>query len=1019
MPRYSQSNRPLAITTPLGEDVLLLTSLRGHEAISQLFNFQVDLLAERESEIRFDRIVGQSVSVELRLPTGEKRHFNGLVKRFSQRGRDEVFMHFRAELVPKLWLLTKKVRSRIFQHLSVPDILHEVLSGVDVTFQVKGTYYPRDYCVQYRESDLDFASRVMEEEGIYYFFKHSNTGHQMVVTDLSNSHPPVPGQSKVIYEEVSGGLQEMRVTAWEKSQELRSGGYTLRDHCFELPANHLEAKENITDSVTVGKVTHKLRIGGNDQLEIYEYPGGYAQRFDGVNRSGAARPEDLEHILEDRDRTVRVRMEREEAASLEIVGTSDCGHFVAGHKFMLERHFDADDEYLLTRIAHDAHLEGAYSTGQELPFNYENRFTCIPVALPYRPPRLTRKPVIAGIQTAIVSGPTGEDIFCDGYGRVKVQFHWDREGKKNGDSSCWLRVAQVWAGKGWGAFFWPRIGHEVVVTFEEGDPDQPLIVGSVYNAENMPPYRLPDSDNLTGFKSASVRGRAHENFNGIVFDDAKGHEHLAIHSERHMSFNAELDKIFHGGRHKGERVAVANVFTVGHFPSGGGSGGGPNCPWILFRTLPGGGSGGGTGQPLGIPSAQGLVGLNSTMVYGENIQTAVGINHQLAVGSNYQICVNPAGLLTGPTSLPGLPIFASALGGGIGGNVQFTIGTNAQITYGRAFEINVGAPKVSLDNNHDDQNTATYLLCGGVGLIILLYVVAYGIHDDDSVRAGLTIAFQTCLDLLFGVLVCLEGLKVQTGEGGDAAEKIRKAVFTFDHVDWTVPVTVTAPSYDQAGNVGVKFEWDSGLFGLSPAAWEFIGAVPAVIGAAALPLVVAAQNEHNSDDDKKTRENPGGGSGGGPDSKFHHHSTEGRYSISANQLLLVSRPPTPPVVPSPCVITIAAPGMGMDGTVDVSGSQGVRISAAPLGLVPTSSESTNGVEIMVGEAQNVTIQRGLIPGVDQKIEMTPSGITVDAGTMPLTIQSLTQITLSVAGGLSTITLGPEGVKIQGLLVQIN
>jgi type VI secretion system secreted protein VgrG len=188
---------------------------------------------------------------------------------------------------------------------------------------------------------------------------------------------------------------------------------------------------------------------------------------------------------------------------------------------------------------------------------------------------VTPEPVIAGIQTATVVGPPGEEIFCDKYGRIKVQFHWDREGKQDADSSCWLRVAQVWAGKGWGAFFWPRIGHEVVVVFEEGDPDQPLIIGSVYNAENMPWFALPSQKQLAGFKSASVRGLANQNYNGIVFDDEKGHEHLAIHSERNMSFNSEHDKMIHAGRHKGERVSSASVFTVGRL-SGGGSGG---CKW--------------------------------------------------------------------------------------------------------------------------------------------------------------------------------------------------------------------------------------------------------------------------------------------------------------------------------------------------------------------------------------------------------------------------------------------------------
>ena len=570
MPTYTQANAPLAITTPLGKDVLLLTGFRGYEIISQLFNFQLNLLAEVQSEVHFEDILGQEVTVKMTLPNAETRCVNGIIKRISQGSRDETFVQFRAELVPKLWLLTKKVQSRIFQHLSVPDILHQVLAGLDVTYEILATYYQRDFCVQYRESDFDFVSRLMEEEGIYYFFKHTDGAHQMVVTDVPTQHPEVAGQKNVVYEPASGAVREdMHITAWEKTQELRSGECTLWDHCFELPGNHLEVSEKTVESVTVGEVTHKLKVGGNDQLEIYDYPGGYAQRFDGIDRNGEPRPQDLQSIFRDNQRTVRVRMEQEDAAALEITGASDCGHFVAGHKFTLEHHFDGDGEYLLTRIDHDAHLDGDYRSYQELTFKYGNRFTCSPVTLPYRPQRVTGKPVIAGIQTATVVGPAGEEIFCDKYGRVKVQFNWDREGKKDANSSCWLRVAQVWAGNGWGAFFWPRVGHEVVVIFEEGDPDQPLITGSVYNAQNMPPFALPINNQLGGLKSCSVRGRSQENFNGVVFDDTKGREHLGIHSERHMSFNTEFDKFFHAGRHKGERVSCANVFTVGRLPGGG------------------------------------------------------------------------------------------------------------------------------------------------------------------------------------------------------------------------------------------------------------------------------------------------------------------------------------------------------------------------------------------------------------------------------------------------------------------
>jgi type VI secretion system secreted protein VgrG len=566
MPTYGQADRPIAITTPLGKDVLLLNGFRGHETISQLFHFQLDLLAESTTDIKFDKILGQSATVEMRLVNDAQRHINGIVKRFSQGGRtDADFIHYSAELVPKVWLLTKSVRSRIFQHLSIPDILKKVFAGFDVTYEIATVFKARDYCVQYRESDFDFASRLMEEEGIYYFFKHTAGGHQLVVTD--HSAPVIPGQSTVVYEELQGGVREdVRILGWEKSQELRAGECTLWDHSFELPTKNLEARQKTVESVTVGKVTHKLKAGGNENLEIYDYPGGYAQRFDGTDKGGSPQPAEIQNIFEDSTRTVKIRMEQETVAALDIRGKSNCGQFNAGHKFTLTRHFNADGQYLLTRLEHDAQLGGNYRSDAVLPFRYENQFTCIPAALRYRPQRLTRRPAIAGIQTAMVVGPAGEEVFVDRYGRVKVQFYWDREGKKDPQSSCWLRVAQIWAGKGWGGFFWPRIGHEVVVSFEEGDPDQPLIVGSVYNGDNPPPFQLPAMKNFAGIKSASVHGNARENYNGVVFVDEKGKEHLAIHSERHLVFNAEYDTSYTSGRHIGQRVPGARTTTVGRLP---------------------------------------------------------------------------------------------------------------------------------------------------------------------------------------------------------------------------------------------------------------------------------------------------------------------------------------------------------------------------------------------------------------------------------------------------------------------
>jgi type VI secretion system secreted protein VgrG len=569
MPSYTQTDRPLKITTPLGPDVLLIRGFQGHEEISHLFDFEVNLIADVTKDVRFDKIIGQSVTVEMRMLDGDKRHFNGIVKRFSQGGRDESFVYFRAQVVPKLWLLSKKIRSRIFQHLTIPEILKQVLTGLDVAYEIQGTYYQRDFCVQYRESDFDFASRLMEEEGIYYFFKHSDGNHQMVVTDVPAKHPTVLGQSTAIYDEVLRETRtDMRVTAWEKTQEIRSGECTLWDHCFEVPTNHFEAKEKTIVSVPIGKVTHKLNLA-NDTLEIYDFPGGYTQRFDGIDPAGGDRPADITHMFEDRTRTVRLRMEQEEVLGIRIEGKSDCGNFTAGHKFTLDRHFDADAGYLLIRVEHEAR-DDAYRSEEPLPdsFFYENRFTSIPEALRFRPQRVTRRPVISGMQTATVTGPAGEEIFVDKYGRVKVQFHWDREGKMNADSSCWVRVAQVWAGKTWGAFFWPRIGHEVVVIFEEGDPDQPLIIGSVYNHDNMPPFQLPIFKKRGGIKSATVYGSPKDNFNGIVFFDEKGHEHTSIHSERHMTLHAEMDVRYKVGRHRGDRVPGASQLVVGRIPGG-------------------------------------------------------------------------------------------------------------------------------------------------------------------------------------------------------------------------------------------------------------------------------------------------------------------------------------------------------------------------------------------------------------------------------------------------------------------
>jgi len=559
----SQANRLLQVTTPLGENKLVVTGFRGTEQIGHLFSFELDLIADNSITIDFNQLVGKEMTLAVATPgehgSTEWRYINGICPSFSEGDRNQQLTSYSAEVVPKVWLLTRVARSRIFQQKSVPDILKQVLQGFDCDFQLRGKYEPREYCVQYRETDFNFASRLMEDEGIFYFFEHSKTAHKMVIADTPQSHTNVPGLTTARYEMIEGGPRiGDHIYQWRKTQAVRASKYTLWDHSFQQPTQNLEAKENILDSVQVGTVTHNLKDQANALLEIYDFPGGYAERFDGVSPSGGDQPARLQKIFEDNKRTVKLRMEAEALPALTVHGTSNCANFVSGHKFKLDRHFDAQDEYVLVSVKHDGSLGDPYRSGRgDADLTYSNSFTCIPIKLPYRPTRGTPVPFIAGVQNALVTGPSGKEIFIDKYGRVKVQFYWDREGKNDENSSCWIRVAQSFAGKRWGASFWPRLGQEVLVAFVEGDPDQPVIVGSVYNAEQMPPYEGDGLDskhkrdpNVSGIKSNSTLGGV--GFNEFRFDDTKGKEQIFLHAERNFEVTTKNDSLArtYGNRHQ-------------------------------------------------------------------------------------------------------------------------------------------------------------------------------------------------------------------------------------------------------------------------------------------------------------------------------------------------------------------------------------------------------------------------------------------------------------------------------------
>jgi type VI secretion system secreted protein VgrG len=565
MPAYTQADRPLSVKTPLGDDVLLLVGVNGREAVSELFRFDFDLLALNGADIAFDKLLGQKVSARIRLQESATRYVAGIVSRVVQGGRDEIFTSYRIEVVPQLWLLTRRKQSRIFQALAVPDILKKVLTGLDVAYELQGTFEPREYCAQYRESDFDFASRLMEEEGIYYFFKHTSAGSTLVLANTPQSHPDAT-PATVNYEEISGGNRpDDRVYAWEKSQELRSGKVTLWDSNFELPYKNLEATKTIVESVQAGTVTHKLKVGGNDKLELYDYPGGFANRFDGVDRGGGERAADLQKTFQDNTRTADIRMQQEATPGIAIHGRSSCPQLIAGFRVELERHFNADGTYVITANEHHAKLQWDYRSAAEThEFHYDNSFTCIPLALPFRPPRVTPVPRVYGAQTALVVGPAGEEIFTDKYGRIKVQFPWDREGKKDGDTSCWLRVATPWAGKQWGAIHIPRVGQEVLVDFVDGDVDHPIVVGSLYNADQMPPYTLPANKTQSGVKSRSSLQGGAANYNELRFEDKKGSEQLLIHAEKDQTIEVEHDESHWVGHDRTKKIDHDETVTIGH-----------------------------------------------------------------------------------------------------------------------------------------------------------------------------------------------------------------------------------------------------------------------------------------------------------------------------------------------------------------------------------------------------------------------------------------------------------------------
>lgn len=508
----TQDHREVAVTSQLGKDVLLFERMSVSEQLGRLSEFRVQVLSAR-ADLKIADVLGKPLGVHLDLPAGGQRHFHGVVTRFAATGWHGSLCRYEAVVHPWLWLLTRTANCRIFQEKTVVDIVKAVcgaamyggLVELDVSM-LSGTYPILPYCVQYRETDFNFVCRLLESEGIYFYFRHEKNKHAMVLADSYGAHQAIDGYAKVKFsgDDGRGIVDEEAIYSWHASGEIQPSSYALNDFDFEKTA-----------ASTSGGLLVKSTIAAafnQTAFEVYDYPGGYVVASEGTALA-------------------RARMEMLHGQCEEIQGDANVRGLHPGGLFTLSEHprSDMNREYLVTS-AHYEIVGDDYRSGSSAPPDVQCRFTAVGKEHSYRPARIMHKPVVQGPQTAMVVGKAGEEIWTDKYGRVKLQFHWDRDGKEDERSSCWVRVAQGWAGKGWGAMFVPRIGMEVIVSFLEGDPDRPLVTGCVYNSDAMPPYTLPADQTRSTIKSNSSKGGG--GFNEIRFEDKKDSEEIFVQAEK-------------------------------------------------------------------------------------------------------------------------------------------------------------------------------------------------------------------------------------------------------------------------------------------------------------------------------------------------------------------------------------------------------------------------------------------------------------------------------------------------------
>ncbi|CAB3966415.1 MULTISPECIES: type VI secretion system tip protein TssI/VgrG [Burkholderia] len=529
-------NRVFTLDSPHGDDLKFHT-LDGSDELGRLFEFRIEALADSHS-LSLKDMLGKPVTVRIEQQDLSTRYLNGIVARASLSGR-RAERHYGYELIvrPWLWLATRRSDCRIFQNKTVPEIVQEVLStyGFPIENHLAESYVPRDYCVQYNETDAAFVSRLMEFEGIYFWFRHAEDTHTLMLGDAMSSHTVLPGYETIPYiaRDRTAIADEEHIDGWLPAQEVSVGRHQTTDYDYTKPRADLSSQK-------VDPRGHD-----HDSFASFEWPGGYRDDAPGAHYS-------------------RVRLEEQQAEHERASADTDVRGVAPGYLFTLEHcpRADQNREYLIVRCQY-RFQENAYASDQGAEAVVHQTMMLVqPSSLPYRSPRDTPRPRTNGPQTATVVGPPGEEIWTDQYGRVKLQFRWDRYGQSNQDSSCWVRVSSPWAGGGFGGVQIPRVGDEVVVDFLNGDPDEPIVTGRVYNGEKMPPWGLPGSATQSGLLSRSSPGGTTDHANAFRFEDKKGAEQLWMHAERNFDAETEADHTLSVGNNHTHTVGNDETMQV-------------------------------------------------------------------------------------------------------------------------------------------------------------------------------------------------------------------------------------------------------------------------------------------------------------------------------------------------------------------------------------------------------------------------------------------------------------------------